>query len=276
MVAMPARADISQAVMFRNLVYNQTGDGNTLSFDSAFSTLRLYATAANEYTIVQAFYGGPGSPVAMAPADSTTYEFDSNAYPSQATMDSDFPKGTYTMTANNIATSDSATTMFDYSADAYSKSDPYLSGTNYSDLQGMNPSVAFNFQFSPFVKDATATDPELFFTIFDANTNDVVFANNFLPATTTGVTLPGNTLLPNHAYSYDLDFSDRLTVTSNGADNPALLGFETRSDGSFVTGTVPEPAIATLLGMGAALLARRSRSVFRDRSMNNQNRRLDG
>jgi hypothetical protein len=260
-----ARADISQAVMFRNIQSIQTGNGNALSSDGAYFTLRLLSSSPNEYTTVQAFYGGSGSPVALAlTADPYTYEYDSGFYGNQAAMDIDFPKGTYAMTATNSVTSDNATTMFDYSNDAYSASQPYLAGTNYSDLQGMNPSANFNFQFSPFVPNALATDPELFFTIFDATTGEAVFSDTFQPATTTGVTLPGDTLLPNHAYAYDLDYSDRLTVTSDGADNPALLGFETRTEGSFTTGAVPEPATATLLALGTvALLARRRRSAFR-------------
>jgi hypothetical protein len=263
---LPVRADISQGVMFRNLELDQTGDGNTLAFDSAFFTLRLTASSASEYTTVQGFFGGPGSPVALTPTDSTTYEFDSGFFGNQATMDTAFPKGTYTLTATNPSTSDNATTMFDYTNDAYSDSQPYLAGTNYTDLQGMNPARSFDFQFSPFVKNSLATDPELFFTLLDATTGDVVFGDEFQPDTTTGVTLPANTLLPNHAYSYDLDFSDRLLVTSTGADFPALLGFETRTDGAFTTGAVPEPTAATLLAMGAgAGLLRRRRAAVRGR-----------
>ncbi len=106
----------------------------------------------------------------------------------------------------------------------------------------------------------------MFFSLFDATTGDVVFSIGFQPDTTTGVTLPANTLLPDHGYAYDLDFSDRETVTSAGADFPALLGFETRTEGSFTTGAVPEPAAATLLAMGAgAGLLRRRRAAVRGR-----------
>ena len=226
----------------------------------------MFATSANEYATVQAFYPGPDSPVALTPtpSDASIYEYNPGFYTSKVAMDTAFPTGTYTYTANNDATSDHATTMFNYATDAYPKSQPYLAGTNYSDVHGMNPAVAFNFQFSPFVKDAQTDDAELFFTIFDATTNAVVFGNEFQPDSTTGVTLPANTLLPNHDYNYDLDFSDRVFVTSNGADNPAVLAFDTRSDALFTTGTVPEPATTTLVGMAAAaLLTQRRRSPFR-------------
>lgn len=264
-VNIPAQADIVEGDMLRNIQYTQTGDGPALSFDSAYITLRMYASSPNEYATVQAFYPGPDSPVALTPTplDASIYEYSPDFYTSQAAMDIAFPKGTYTYTANNDTTNDHATTMFDYTIDAYSTSQPYLTGTNYSDLHGMNPSMDFNFQFSPYVKDAQTADAELFFTIFDAVTGDVVFSDEFQPDTTTGVTLPANTLLPNHDYNYDLDFSDRVFVTSNGADNPAVLAFDTRSDALFTTGAIPEPATATLLGMGAAaLLSQRRRSPF--------------
>jgi hypothetical protein len=148
--AMPAQADISQGVMFRNLQYAQTGDGNVLSFDSSFFTLRLVSSAANEYSTVRGFYGGPDSPVTLGQVGPTTYEYNPDFYTTRAAMDTNFPMGTYTLTATDGA-SDFATTMFDYSADAYAQSLPYLMGTDYSDLQGMNPGVAFDFHFSPFV-----------------------------------------------------------------------------------------------------------------------------
>jgi hypothetical protein len=260
--ATSARADISEANMYRTVQYTQTGDGSATTFDSAYFNLRLYSTLDNEYTTVLGFYPGPDSPVTLdpVPTDATRYDYDSGFFSSQAQMDIAFPKGAYSLTANNTTNGDAATTMFDYLADAYAQSQPYLTGTDYSDLQGMNPAIAFDFHFSPFIEDASATESGLFFTIFDVTTGDVVFGNMFLPVTTTGVTLPANTLMPNHDYVYDLVFSDRWRVTSNGADFPALLAFDTRADGGFTTGTIPEPAGLAMLGaVGVALLARGGR-----------------
>lgn len=256
-----AHGSIVEADLLRNLQYTQTGDGASLSFDSAYITVRMYAGSANEYSNVQAFYPGPDSPVALTPTplDASVYEYSPDFYTSKAAMDTAFPKGTYSLTANNDATSDHATTMFDYTADAYPQSQPYLTGTTFSDVHGMNPAAAFNFQFSPYVKDATTNDAELFFTIFDAATGDVVFGAEFQPDTTTGVTLPANTLLPNHDYNYDLDFSDRVFVTSNGASNPAVLAFDTRTDALFTTGPIPEPGSVAVLGMGVMVAAGRRR-----------------
>jgi hypothetical protein len=257
----PARADIVEADMLRNLQYAQTGNGNTTSFDSAYITLRMYASSANEFDTVRAFYGGPDSPVTLTPTpkDASVYEYNPDFYTNQAAMDTAFPKGTYTYTATTLSNSDNATTMYDYLNDAYSQSQPYLAGTDYTDIQGMNPSAAFNFHFSPYVPDALTDDAELFFTIFDATTGDVVFDYVFQPSTSAGVTMPANTLLPNHDYDYDLDFSDRVFVTSTGADNPAVLGFDTRTDALFTTGAIPEPTSMALLVLGAPMLVRRGR-----------------
>jgi hypothetical protein len=256
-----ARAQISFVDIYRTALLSQTGnDAAGTAYSFSYIGFDLTSETGNQYSTVQAFYPGAGSPATLAnddPSNAAHYEFTSGNFGSQAALDVAYPKGTYSFTANGGGPA--ATTMVNYANDAYSATQPYLTGTNFSALQGMNSAASFTFQLSPFTKDATTTDAFIFFNIFDVITGDVVFSSNFLSPNTSSILLPGNTLHPNTAYVFDLDYSDRVSAASPGADFDAILGFDVRTEGSFTT-AVPEPAVSVLALIGAsALLLRRKR-----------------
>jgi hypothetical protein len=243
-------AMISQVSMFRNNESLQTGDGNSLSPVGSFLSLELDSTVANAYNSVTATYPGPGSPQSLPQVSPTQFHFQTGFLANQAAMDAAYPFGTYQFSASNGGPPD--TTSFQYAADDYPQSQPFLTGTDYSNLQGMNASNPFTFHFSPFVTGGSANASFIFLTIFDLDLNAFVFIDNFLPATTTSVTLPANTLAPGHHFSYELVFDNRDFVPSPGAQFAAPIGFELRTDGTFTTASAaPEPASLTLLGIGA-------------------------
>jgi MYXO-CTERM domain-containing protein len=252
--ATPASAAISFVDMFRNDSYNQTDDGNALSASTPYLTFDLFSRNANDYTSAQATFAGPASPAALSPDSPTTLAYSSGFYPNRAAMNADFPTGAYTLAASKGATTD--TTTFNYSADAYASTVPFLTGTDYTKLQGMNPAASFAFHFSPFSPAPSATESFLFFTIFDALTGDVIYDAGFQPSTTTSLTLPANTLALDKQYAYQLIFSDRVTAASPGADFDAQIGFDERTTGLFTT-AVPEPAGLSLLALGGIAMLRR-------------------
>ena len=177
-------------------------------------------------------------------------------------MDAAFPFGTYTFTGNPGAD----TASYAYSADDYAQSNPFLTGTDYSSLQGMNPSLAFTFHFNPFTTGGTATSSFIFFTITDLTTNTTVYSSGFLPASSPSVTVAGGTFAPGDMFDYQIDYSNRDTVASPGAQFNASLGFDIHTDGTFTTGAAvatPEPSTAALIGFallaGGVILAARPR-----------------
>jgi hypothetical protein len=258
--ATPARASsISFVDTFRNDAYTQTGDGNSLTFQQSFFSAALNTTVSNPYTaatLVVPFFGT--KPLSQTSA--TVYSFQTPGLPSQAVMDLLYPPGLYVMTGFNGSTTD--TTSFSYTLDDY-PSLPYLTGTDYSSLQGMNASQPFTFHFSPDVTGSNATDSFIFFTIFDFTKNAFVVTDNFLNPSTTSVTVAANTLTAGDSFSYELDFSNRDLVPSPGAVFDAQLGFDRRTDATFTTApaAVPEPSTLALLGVGslAARIAKRRR-----------------
>jgi hypothetical protein len=260
----PLRAEISFVTGYRADAFSQSGNGPTLSDAGSFFASNLFSVDAGDYFFAEMTYPGPGSPAAMPAAGSTVFAYGSPLYPSQADMDADFPTGTYVFEAFGIGPSDFAS--FDYLEDKYPESLPYLTGTKYSDLQGMIPTQSFEFTFSPFTPGSGVTESFVFFTVFSVSANAIVFDGGFMPSTTTSLTMPANTLTPEEAYIYELIFSNRVSVPSPGAVFNALLGFDYRTTGRFVTG-VPEAGSMTLAGLAAGvgamvlgrILAHRSR-----------------
>jgi hypothetical protein len=247
------RAQISFVDMFRSDFLLQTGNGSSLTNVGFRFDAGLFSVNADDFSAAQMAYPGPASPVGLASITPTFFAYQSGILPSQAVLDAEFPFGTYQFNADGPAGPDSAS--FDYLADSYPQSLPFLTGTNFTDLQGVNPAAPFAFEFSPLVVGGPVTESFIFFTIFDQTAASLAFDAGFLAPTTTGLVLPGGTLQTGHNYSYELIFSNRQFVPSPGAQFSAVNAFDLRTSGRFTAGAaVPEPSFLALFA-GPALLA---------------------
>jgi hypothetical protein len=241
-------------------VFRQTAD-DTVADNGAFFSASIVAApaAAGVYTDGTMAFGDPGSPslIGLSSNDGgATFLFQTPTLASQASMDATFPVDTsYTFALNPGG----PTATLTVGAAAYPLSAPMLTGTSYSALQGMNAAAQVSLSFSPFGV-APGTDEGLvFFTIYDHTDASWVYALNFAPASTSGVTLAANLLAPGHDFSFELIYSDRVQVAGDGANFAPQVGFDFRTDGDFSTAPVPEPATWALMVGGVLALGLRHR-----------------
>jgi hypothetical protein len=272
LLAPAAHADstISFLDIFDNTAFAQVGDGNSLVNIGYFFSADLNSVGTNVFT--SASFTPPGGSATNLPQISgTDFHYQTSFFPSQAAMQSSYPFGTYNFSGTGASP---ANASFSFTSTDYAQTNPYLTGNDYTELQGFDPLNDFTFTFSPFVPGGGpyASVALIFFSIFDETTNTTVVDDGFLPSNTTSVVVPAGTFTPGDFYDYSLDYSDRDTVTSPGAVYEAQLGFDIHTDGTFTAGpavppaATPEPSGILLLGtglLGIAALLRWRKPSFR-------------
>jgi len=261
--AAPAHAQINFVDIYRTNNATQTGDSNTLTATGFYFSTNLYSVNPGDFTGATVTYPGAGSPATLVQTSPTNFLYQNGFFPTQAALDAAFPMGTYTYNTTG-GTVGAASTNIVYNTDHYSTAQPFLTGTDYTDLQGANASAAFTFHFSPFAFDPSVNDQFEFFTIFDTALNTVVYDAGFLPASTPSVTIGANTLLPGRDYVYQLIDSNRVQLSSPGAVFDGVSGSDRTTIGEFRTApaATPEPGALALLfssGIGGGLLLHRRR-----------------
>ncbi len=259
----PANAQISFVDMFRSSEHLQTGNGNSTNLIGYFINISLTSVNAGDFSAGSVTASGSINPSLTLKAPNFV-DYQSGYYSKQALLDSDFPTATYNITGTG-GTQGPLTATLDYSKDLYPAQVPYLTGTGYSSLQGVNVHAPISLQFSSFTADPNATQYQ-FFTIYNNTTNTFQYSAGFLPQTAMGVTIAANTLTAGDSYTYELIDSNRVTTTGTGASFLPFIGFDVRTEGTFIAGgNVPEPgSLALLIGgalSGIGVFARRKRAL---------------
>jgi PEP-CTERM motif len=249
--------DIDFIDAYRNQAFTQSANGAVLASAGAYYASTVYTLGGTAYTAGTVTPPG-AAPLALAVQSSTRYAYLSPTLASKAAMDAAVGSGSYAYSLS--AAGPPVAASYSAGADAYALSLPYLAGSSFASLQGANAAAPISVQFSSFTVNPAAALSFIFFTVYDYTTSQFVYEAGFLPATTSGLTLPAGTLQAGHAYAYELNFDSRVYSPAVGANFDALLGYDLRTMGQFAT-AVPEPAPWALLGAGLAALGLRRRAV---------------
>jgi hypothetical protein len=123
--------------------------------------------------------------------------------------------------------------------------------TNLSALQDLNPtdSVTFDLNGMMVSPNATPGDNYIFFYIYNASTNALVYSDIGLDPTTGDIVVPGGTLASDTSYYFNLVYDDRIVDTSN----PSLTltqFYDIGTTGDFAT--VPESSTWAMMLIGFA------------------------
>jgi len=251
--ARPACAQLNQVNVFNNEVYEQTSSSAPTTPAGYFFNIGALFNNPGDFTAATATFPGTGSPQALT-LSGTSFGFGS-PFGSLSAIHAAYGFGTYNYAASG-GTQGPATAKLSYTADNFTSAIPALSAATYTTLNGYNPANAISAVFNAFTPNGNANEAFTFFTIFDAATSAVVYSAGFLDPSTTSALIPANTLAPDTAYTYELDFSDRLQGLDEASGVTTFVGSDVRTDGAFTTGPpiilVPEPASVAVLAIALA------------------------
>lgn len=202
--------------------------------------------------------GGTAGTANFSVSTPTFLFYRDNGYSTAAARDAAWPSGSYaySVTAGTLAPSAGSLTVPD---PVYADAVPYLTGTSYDALQGMDAAAPLGVTFNGYAPVGGHDVNSTFFSIFDNDTGALVL--NLFGDTTTfqSALIPAGTLEPGKSYSYSVIFTTRINEggTDDFAGAGATEGFDLNTSGSFTTAAIPEPARALPSLFGVVLLRRR-------------------
>jgi hypothetical protein len=241
---------LTNAGIFKNLTHEQTGPSTVVATGAFFNAGGIISApgAFNQATLTY-----PNG-TQILPFTSPTVFGNGPGFSSQAAMDAAYPIGSYTITVTNTGTSATDSRTVTLNPDAYTPDIPQLTAASFTALQNLSTSgPALTLDFNGFTPNPLATAFFTYFTIF----NSSQFCSGLSPSATS-CTINPDVLTPGTTYDWELDFSDRIEATVNGA--LTYTDFDVRTDGTFTT-AVPEPTSIALLGAGLfGLFVQRRRS----------------
>lgn len=224
--------------------------GSNSDYDVSGAQLNVPTTPGTSYTMT----GPSGSPPFIVYSTSSPFL-------TKSELDSEFPAGTYQLSASNSVTDAFASATLDYDGTDFYPNTPTYTAATFNGLASLDASQDYTFAFDPFVPQLTP-DIGIFLTITDTTTGTVVYSDESGVDTTTSFTVGGGTFTAGDSYIADLDFTNRELITSppcEGSDPSQCpdigeIGFDSRTDVSFTAGAgaVPEPSEWMMLVVGFA------------------------
>lgn len=248
--------------------FQQTSNATPASPSSLFGFMTLTSSNATDYTAAQVTTNdvvpSPISPFTLSPISPGAFTF-FNSYATLSALDTDFPNNAlYTFAISGGTLGSQSSLLLVPPSNRFPSHVPALSGSQYDELQGMDSTAPFEFNWSGYTPAAGITTPSIFLSI--TNLSGDPGASWFFSGDNayTSQVLSGGSLLPGAKYSLNLTYYSSIfapDVFFVGADS--IVAYSMSTDLVFTT-LVPEPSSLGLIGIGglglAASLSRRRRS----------------
>ena len=252
--ASAASANVLTYQLFKSETYQQTSNAQPTTPTAFAGAAGLLTSVPSDIGAAQLFVGASPTPIALNPLfpGSTTWSY-SKSEPSASALNADFPSGTLYGFLISGGTLGSHTTTFSTPAgDLYPLQVPYLNGTGFSHLQGMDSTAPFSFTFDGFGPAAPGAVQALTrLGLYRVSNGQLDYANS-VTNTATSLNMPANSLQPGTAYMGDLFYSDILI---NGViTGQAQIEYDLHTHFTFTT-AAPEPGTAVLGAVAAVCLA---------------------
>lgn len=244
----PAAAFVQQVRMGYAV---QTGDGDQLTQAGYRLMTNLSVVPGHGFEL--ATWTIPGGEAIVLPLNDVGFGFhyESELFATRELMDQRFPAGEHVYTLTGPGRLEDVT--LDAAVGPYPDAFPFLTGSTFSALQGMEAGNPFDFHISPVAAPVPGREQTITFFVDDVLTGETRFAMGGLvePDLTT-LTMPANTLQAGRLYQFQFYLGNRVDLTADNAAG-ASQGFTLLTTGEFTT-AVPEPATVGLMCAGLAVL----------------------
>ncbi len=238
----------------------QTGDGNRLTGQGYDLSMNVALVPGHGFE--QLAWHVPGGEQIDLSIDGVGlgFYYASARFGSLAEMDQRFGAGPYLHDLTGPG--NAAQVTLTASVGPYPDAMPYLAGTTYSELQGMDPSRPFDVHLSPIGSGPPGTARSFTFFVDDVLTGTTVFAaGGAVDPAFDLLTVPANLLRTGRSYEFQFYVGNRIEPPTAGTVDGGSQGLVYLTTGNFTT-AVPEPAsLVSMLGGLAVLIgaARRGR-----------------
>ncbi len=250
------RAQVTSVPIFERSSTQQTGPTTVTSTGFDLSA-RIFETTLGDVGTATLTYPGTGMTIQTGTYSAATgtppvLNYDPAVFATQAALNAMFPFGTYT-TQYSGGTAGPGTVTTSFTQTAFAGSTPTFTVPTFNEFQNLNAAQDFTAAFNTDVTGNVATENDIFFDIYNANTGALVLDDGFQPSNLTSFFVPANTLMSGTAYFAQLNFSNRINATD--ANNIGHdLGFDRVTTLNFTTApAVPEASTTVSLGLLLAL-----------------------
>jgi hypothetical protein len=229
-----ARASVQVYDLFFSGYYAQLGSGS-VSEPSYAAAARVIATNPTDLVSATASVPGGGTLILPNVSDLEWIHF-SPIFGTAGAMLAAYPAGVYTYNIAGGTLGNLSGTLQRPVSALFPAEVPVFEDSTFFGAEGSNPSNDLVLEFNSWTPVAGANESLTFVTVFDANTNAVVF-NSQQGAEATSEVIPAGTLEPLKPYIAAVYFSSRVATQPAGLGGArSLVGFDRVTSFFFQTG----------------------------------------